>query len=485
MHMKNLTKMSLLTIALAFSTILGCENLDLAFPTLAPDEILVEGDTVKITVNARLEEEREKHIMGRSTRTVEEKVIPYRSPKLPSKPSKKADLSTLKKDKPEDLRMIAIGGGITAGFRDFGYFNEGMITSYANLVARQMGLKKFELPLFDASEYNGIGRQVPTDFNPSGGPLQKFAMAKNNSAFNGVVGNEPLRMELKPYRGNPDNLAYPYSCRCSLRNYEINHGFFNRISSEDKFLLEKIKKKDFDFFILETGFDDFISFLTSTNQGMLNTKIHLLKDPDNHLYFADSPNPEDFLLNNFLLNKTEKGIIFNVPDVLDLPFLIDGASVFLNPEYTSGSSALRPTNQFVYLLPTSQIDSLLSKKVHYALKPGFNRDMPLEPRSIISKDKLYYYYRNYLPEFNEAIQIYSEKHNLPVVDIAGLYKKICKGGGLSTSDIGLVTAKEFFSYDQIYPSALGQAIIANEVIKTINAFYKTDIPLINLREIKE
>lgn len=48
-----------------------------------------------------------------------------------------------------------------------------------------------------------------------------------------------------------------------------------------------------------------------------------------------------------------------------------------------------------------------------------------------------------------------------------------------------VTAEEFFSLDGMYPSAIGQAMIANEVIKTINKAYNMDIPLISIREIKD
>jgi exosome complex RNA-binding protein Rrp4 len=38
----------------------------------------------------------------------------------------------------------------------------------------------------------------------------------------------------------------------------------------------------------------------------------------------------------------------------------------------------------------------------------------------------------------------------------------------------------FFSQDGIYPSAIGQAVIANEFIKVINKKFQTQIPLINL-----
>lgn len=64
-----------------------------------------------------------------------------------------------------------------------------------------------------------------------------------------------------------------------------------------------------------------------------------------------------------------------------------------------------------------------------------------------------------------------------MVDIASIYEKI--NNSTYISDEGRkVIDKEFFSSDGLYPSAYGQAIIANECIKTINAFYKTNITLI-------
>ena len=55
-----------------------------------------------------------------------------------------------------------------------------------------------------------------------------------------------------------------------------------------------------------------------------------------------------------------------------------------------------------------------------------------------------------------------------MVDIASIYEKI--NNSTYISDEGRkVIDKEFFSSDGLYPSAYGQAIIANECIKTINA----------------
>ena len=86
-----------------------------------------------------------------------------------------------------------------------GYFNEGIVTSYPNLIARQMKLQKFEQPLFDATDYNGFGRKVRTGFNPTGGPVPKFNEVKNNSGV-ASVGYDGIK--LKKSKGDFENFAF-------------------------------------------------------------------------------------------------------------------------------------------------------------------------------------------------------------------------------------------------------------------------------------
>ena len=75
--------------------------------------------------------------------------------------------------------------------------------------------------------------------------------------------------------------------------------------------------------------------------------------------------------------------------------------------------------------------------------------------------------------------------NVPLVVINSLYTKILAGGYVTDDGVKVDASYpkgNFFSSDGIYPTAFGQAVIANEVIKTINNFYKTNIPLINTKE---
>ena len=110
-------------------------------PAEAPYESfsLVAGDTVKTREDKNLLKTKNLEADAIKIIVVGEQVVTYKEPKLHTPPAKDPDLSKIKNNEDPDLkgkplRMVAIGGSLTAGVRDGGYFNEGFImTSYPNL----------------------------------------------------------------------------------------------------------------------------------------------------------------------------------------------------------------------------------------------------------------------------------------------------------------------------------------------------------------
>ena len=148
----------------------GCKTKDpIATPVANVDYSIINGDTIKTVIFKDYKKLNDKDPNGKNYIVVGDTIVTYREPKLHTPPDIAPDLSKLKNNDDPDLkgkplRMIAIGGSLTAGVRDGGYFNEGILTSYPNLIARQMKLQKFEQPLFDATDYHGFGRKVRTGF---------------------------------------------------------------------------------------------------------------------------------------------------------------------------------------------------------------------------------------------------------------------------------------------------------------------------------
>ena len=85
--------------------------------------------------------------------------------------------------------------------------------------------------------------------------------------------------------------------------------------------------------------------------------------------------------------------------------------------------------------------------------------------------------------YNDLLVRWSKEYNYAIVDFYSVYKKIIAGNYISEDGFRIDPSYpngNFFSADGIYPTAIGQAVLANEVIKVLNSTYRARIPLINI-----
>ena len=395
---------------------------------------------------------------------------------LPALPGKKTDLSSITKNTEAGFRLLSVGGSLSSGFRDGGLYREGQLTAFPNLVARQMGVN-FDQPLFDANEGNGSGYNTLVDTEP----IASFKMVKNN------LGYEDNKAEkLKPFMGkNMDHYAFPgmnYDLGYQGSNEKMNQKFsdriFNNSQKQSDFNASLIKKQTSDFFIIEAGYDDIVAgIMTGGGGGVPNQNA-----------FTMTQVSETF--QTFAINKA-KGIVLNVPDVLDFPYFnqttpekIRNLSGVVIRVKDSGSAKVDVAGFRDFNLTT---DKLIPTPTVQKLMRGEIKGLALlSDYDVLSKVSYNDEWNKMMPGPYNDIQISrkAKASNLPVVDIYGLYKKII--AGTYTTDDGIKVNPDwvkgnFFSADGIYPTAFGQAVIANEVIKTMNQFYKLNIPLIDTR----
>lgn len=487
----------------------GCRvNDPVANPALNTDYSIVDGDTIKTVVFKDYKKLKDKDPNGKNYITVGDTIVLYKEPKLHIPPAKDPDLSKLKNNDDPDLkgkplRMVAIGGSLTAGVRDGGYFNEGILTSYPNLIARQMKLQKFEQPLFDATDYNGFGRKVRTSFNPTGGPVPKFNEVKNNSGVEAIVETvggfnkgKAENISLKKYKGEVENFAIPnmkigiLSPYNKVKDIDFEYDikprkeFLKRVVSDENLTFtEKVFSKKFDFFIYEMGWDDvWERYMDKSSFGNPSA--------DNQLRFMQKMKE----------SKVKYGCFLNMPNIFDLPFfksindkMIDDivnqyseVGIFISNQ--SGDGYGRTRTKYHMFLPYSDVDSMVSVKVHPALKKGIDKTRPISYWSVLSRENENSPFNSIKTanlSYNAQAAAFAKDFNCPLVDINGLYTKVLKGEYTTDDGIrvdGSWPNGNFFSADGIYPTAFGQAIIANEAIKAINAHYKMEIPLISTRE---
>jgi hypothetical protein len=381
------------------------------------------------------------------------------------------------------IRIISIGSSLSAGVRDGGINQASQLSSFPNIIAQQMGIANFKQPLFGV---NGTGSEKVTQ--NSNGVLQ---FTKNSPSATDDDSKQGAK--LSKVTTDLDNWAVPYQKVIDIYEADetiVNANFDNRSfrhlarysnTSEEKqtsyISLFPKKIKSVDFFTFELGLHDFVQYI---NSGGYGTFVDYMVNRES---FGES------LILDFLVNQKAKGIIANVPDALDFP--IFKYYTLEKLKKSSGNDAIyisRWANSDVRVadandifLPNSATLSLIIGGVPSSQKFGLSVDKPLGDVDILDVDEQRFAHPQ---AYNNLLQIWATKYNLPIVDLFGLYKSIFKGGYLTTDGIKVDASYpngNFFSADGIYPSAFGQAVIANEFIKSINAFYGSKIPYISTK----
>ncbi len=407
------------------------------------------------------------------------------------------DLGSLKPALGGPPRYVAVGGSLTAGFRNGGLYREAQLTAYPNLIARQMGLVDFRQPLFSPEQGNGSGYKelVP------GGAFVHYTDVGNNVAS---VGKDPLTFG--PVSGRVDNLGMPflgvatayateewrYDARLTSGvAYELAfRSYFRRLLPNTNqqwstTYLAYAQAQSADIETVELGLDDLIWYASSGGYRL-----------DGVLARAGMPegNPVQSLLTS-LAKKGTKAVICTVPDVLRFPYfsfftvaklkqLTGGKPVYVvdNDVYD-----IEPGNQQhvitltddALLLPTATVVGLYTGNT----ATGFARATPLSSRDVLTKretDRI-----RSGGGLNDIIRWAATQNKTPVLDLRAIYEQILNGTYVTHDGLKIDPSfpnGNFFSADGLYPTPLGQAVIANEWIRIINASYGTKISLIATRQ---
>ena len=481
----------MITTLLAASLMLSCNPKEILEPTINyPTFVVIDGDTVKTRDDKGLINSVKVKNYGESRLVLGDTVVLYKNNNLPALPSKKADLTKIKnsndpelKDKP--FRMVTVGGSLSAGVRDGGYTNEGMETSFPNLIARQMGIE-FNQPLFDASDYNGFGKAVLTKRNITGGPVPKFLEVSNNTAYSkrNSTGAYDLK-SLKP--GRIDNFSVKeivfYDGSESKKGFSGYDASFYRLMNghnEEKFG-DLIIKEKFDFIIV----CDVANVLNSKGSYQTIYDHCFPKGFEGYTNRITMSYPVEYSsrLNFFLNLKTKKdvkGVVFNTINTLKLPYFKWVSVESVNKEISKYNTK-NVLKEAETIVPTGKIDSLLSPLVNMNLKPFINGEKYYGETNYFPLDSDDSYHLQGIIERNKETSSIAKSLGFAVVDIYSIYENIFNGQFV-TFDGVTVNISNFFSSDGINPGIFGQMVIANETIKVINQYYKTEIPYISTRE---
>jgi hypothetical protein len=481
---------------------LSCNPKEILEPAIDyPAFVVIDGDTVKTRDDKSIKDKFKGHPDNFMYFSTGDTTILYKTFKK-NKPSKVANLTNISNPdrKGKKFRLVTFGGSLAAGVRDGGLFNEGMETSFGSLLANQMGVD-FKNPLFDAQNYNGMGRKEYTNFNPTKGPIVKYKDVTNN------IDVDPIKKEangnaiLKKVALDYDNYSFAYSSfigrgesKTALTDAENFTPFEKRMNRPN--ISAQIKEGNtFDFFVMEIP-DGFIAPGNAKDfERYLEIKEFDNINPPN-LGAGGFFSRHQFYPNFFkkLERIKAKGVILNYYNTQDLPFnnqnyKSDFVKIVnkyqLNKLYTGSGYAANIEEILIsdVISGYSAFDSLLSPVVNINIKPGITIHRPVE----LNYKKSGYNYddESKILNDNKDLSYFANRLGFPVVDLYSLYKRLKNGSSIMIDGVevsGKWPGGNFYSNDGQNPSAFGQAIITNEIIKVINSYYKTDISLINTRD---
>ena len=186
-------------------------------------------------------------------------------------------------------------------------------------------------------------------------------------------------------------------------------------------------------------------------------------------------------------SKADKGVLFTWPIITDLAYFnwypiqdmkSKAKNISINTTRNNESYTLDGSSNNFLLLPTPTVDALFRN-----LKKGDDLTVTLSDSDLLDPQEFNINTR-FIRQYNDKIRELAKQKGLAVVDLEKIYGQIHANTYVSSDGFRIDGSPKgnFFSADGIYPTAIGQAVIANEVIKAINATYKASVPLINLRD---
>lgn len=365
-------------------------------------------------------------------------------------------------------KYISVGGSLTAGYTNGGLYREGQLTSFPNLIAQQAGVK-FDQALFPMGQENGTGYWATTQNNTT----SEFDKVSNKLA---VLTASPLT--LVKFAGNSNN-NYGVA---GLRVSDVNKAgfgnakaqgfnpFFERIlpvGKEEISYTDFVKESNATFFTVSIGEQDLLSYAVSGGRtSMTETSSFALNIQK--------------LLDALVINKA-KGVLTNIPNVLDLPYF--NFLSFQELAKNVGSNDIYITTGNGIVRTATANDKILMDAIQNVgkantanQKKGFSMASPLSNEEVLDKDEISIV-ASRLSDFNGVLKFEAEKRGIILVDLNSIYfqvkSKTYAVNGLKF-DNSLFTGG-FFSLDGINPTPRGSAVIANEIIRVINENYKNSL----------
>ncbi len=405
------------------------------------------------------------------------------------------------KFKPEEIskgeidptRFVMIGGGHTAGYMDDALYAEGQENSLAKLIALQLALvggnQTFYQPLVSSNSV-GIGLTG----------LSRLILG-NKTDCKGIVSLSPLRISSSGdqtiFNSNIYNATQKFQnygipglklSAVSTMSYGISNPFFGRMAANTTTtVLSDALASEPTFFSLFLGIEDVLDFAKSGGVNNNLVSVSAFQTAYENLLQAITANGS-------------KGVIATIPDVTEMPYFTTipwnglnldeentttlnniynqmgfefqlGSNPFMIVDPNANSFAVRQILEDELFLLSLPLDSVKCHKMGTLF--------PIRDEFVLDQEELIIL-RTKIAEYNSVIISLANQYNLAVVNVAEFSTKLKTGFAYN----GVTLSAKFvsggaYSLDGIHFNAKGNALLANEFLKSINSKYNSQIPLLD------
>lgn len=395
-------------------------------------------------------------------------------------------------------RYVAVGNSLTAGFADGTLYRSGQQASYPAILS-------YSFSRFGPSDYKAplLPGESGWPINPAAGYYPKFVLGlstdcKGTTSLGPLVyGSIDTANSSKNIaaEGPFNNLGVPGIRAIDFLNplYGAINPYAARFFTQPNPLVE-LSRMQPTFFTMWLGSNDVLAYATSGGAGkssggspFLTTDRYAISSVGTFALAVDS------VLNRLMpKGSTAKGAVMNIPDVTSIPFfttipynglvLTNQSDVdLLNAAYQkAGISFTLGANPFIIQdksapaqLRRAQPGELILLTVPQdSLKcGGWGSQKPIPAQYVLDQNEI-----NAVKQattiFNGILRTEAENRGLAYVDMNAYLKTIAPG--IQYNGVTLTTTfvkGGLFSLDGVHLTPRGYAVVANEIIRTINYVY--------------
>ncbi|GAB3038475.1 SGNH/GDSL hydrolase family protein [Spirosoma pulveris] len=404
-------------------------------------------------------------------------------------------VTTPTKGSADFTKYVAVGNSLTAGYADGGLYRESQLNSYPNILAGQFALVgggSFVQPLFTEAQAAGSGYlkliKVPSLTDPSSLISSIGQVAPGASRGGLTSGGAPL---LTKFTDANQNLGVPGIRIADILTpgYGSTQGnqYFERLVTNPlttyfQYMSDNLNGATF--FSCWLGNNDALGYATSGGETPLT--------------------PTALFTTNFTaaMNKlTEggrKGVVMGIPTIttapyfttLPLPLVLAQLNLLLRPAtpitslFIQTANGIRNTQTGDLLMLSNALDyaNIGSTSVGTKVGPyGLSSTNPLPNRIVLDTSEVTAL-NAAIATYNGIMKAQADAKGIAYVDPNTILNQVGSGNGLIQNGITYTSAfiqGGVFSLDGIHLTPAGYALIANEIIKGINAKYGSTIPAVN------